>query len=60
MSDVEQTNLNEEVSFDSELDFSMFTGGEAGYQVLTDEKLKEINKKLPAWNLEPPAKYVKK
>ena len=25
----------------------------------TDERLKEMNKKLPSWNLEPPLKYLK-
>ena len=25
----------------------------------TDERLKEMNKKLPSWNLEPPMKFLK-
>ena len=25
----------------------------------TDERLKEMNKKLPSWSLEPPLKYLK-
>lgn len=25
----------------------------------TDERLKEMNKKLPNWNLEPPRKFLK-
>ena len=28
-------------------------------QRVTDERLKEMNKKLPAWNLEPPMKFLK-
>ena len=26
---------------------------------VTDERLKEMNKKLPSWNLEPPLKFLK-
>lgn len=25
----------------------------------TDERLREMNKKLPSWNLEPPLKFLK-
>lgn len=25
----------------------------------TDERLKEMNKKLPSWNLEPPMKFLR-
>lgn len=43
---------------DDGFDFSMFIGDE-GANVLSTEQLKEINKKLPKWSIEPPAKYKK-
>lgn len=41
---------------DDGLDFAMFLG-EEGANILSSEQLKEINKKLPDWNIEPPSKY---
>lgn len=38
------------------LDFTMFIGDE-GANILSTEQLKDINKKLPKWNIEPPSKY---
>ena len=34
------------------------TGGGKGYDV-SDERLREMNKRLPAWNLEPPFSTLK-
>lgn len=42
------------------IDLSDFGFGEDGAQMLSNEKLKEINKKLPKWSIEPPSKYGKK
>ena len=39
-----------------EFDFTMFIGDE-GANVLSSDQLKELNKKLPDWSIEPPAKY---
>lgn len=39
------------------LDLSLF--GDEGANVLSTEQLKEINKKLPKWSIEPPSKYRK-
>ena len=39
------------------LDLSLF--GDEGANVLSTEQLKEINKKLPKWRIEPPSKYKK-
>lgn len=33
-------------------------GGDASAQA-TDERLREMNKKLPAWDLEPPVTFLK-
>lgn len=44
-----QERLNENYG-----DVSMDTSDNA-----TDERLKEMNKKLPSWNLEPPLKFLK-
>ena len=41
--------------FDLEM-LGMFMG-EDGAQILSNDDLKEINKKLPKWNIKPPAKY---
>ena len=49
----------EAMDFDG-IDLSDFGFGEDGAQMLSSEKLKEINKKLPKWSIEPPAKYGKK
>ena len=40
------------------LDLSMFMT-EDGAKMLSTEQLKEINKKLPKWSIEPPSKYKK-
>lgn len=40
---------------DPGLDLAMF--GDEGAEILSTEQLKEINKKLPKWNIEPPTKY---
>ena len=36
-----------------------FAGGDSGTYDVSDERLKEMNKKLPAWSLEPPFSYLK-
>lgn len=52
MADKENTVKDEEKEFD----FTMFIGDE-GANVLSTEQLKELKKKLPSWNITPPAKY---
>ena len=42
---------------DMGLDFEMFMT-EDGAQLLSNEQLKELGKKLPKWNIKPPAKYT--
>lgn len=51
-------NTTEQEKQAEEFDFSMFIGDE-GANVLSTEQLKEINKKLPKWSIEPPSKYKK-
>lgn len=51
-------NEKQEQNQDDGFDFTMFLGDE-GANVLSTEQLKEINKKLPKWSIEPPAKYKK-
>ena len=45
---------NDDINLDM---LSMFMG-EDGAQILSTEDLKEINKKLPKWNIKPPQKYA--
>lgn len=52
-------NENQALDFEG-IDLSDFGFGDDGAQMLSNEKLKEINKKLPKWSIEPPAKYGKK
>lgn len=42
---------------ESEFNFEMFLDGDNGAQILSNDDLKELNKKLPKWNIKPPAKY---
>lgn len=42
---------------ENEFNFEMFLTDD-GAQVLSNDQLKEINKKLPKWNIKPPAKYA--
>ena len=49
-----------------DLDFESFTKerlnknyGESSVSNITNERLKEVNKKLPSWNLEPPVDFLK-
>ena len=61
------TDMNEERDFDKMFG-DMFrqganqaqqqSGGGKGYDV-SDERLREMNKRLPAWNLEPPFSALK-
>lgn len=39
---------------DTEFNFEMFLDGDNGAKMLSDESLKEINKKLPKWSIKPP------
>lgn len=56
-----ENNNNQDEAMDlGGIDLSDFGFGEDGAQMLSSEKLKEINKKLPKWSIEPPAKYNKK
>lgn len=36
-----------------------FGSADVGTYDVSDERLKEMNKKLPAWSLEPPFSYLK-
>lgn len=50
-----------------DLDFENFTqgrlnknyGGSSSSDTATKERLKDVNKKLPSWNLEPPYDFIK-
>ena len=44
-------------SKESEFNFEMFLNGDNGAQILSNDDLKEINKKLPKWNIKPPEKH---
>ena len=52
---MEDKKTNQDGEFDLEM-LGMFMG-EDGAQILSTDDLKEINKKLPKWNIKPPAKY---
>lgn len=43
----------------NDIDVSMFIT-EDGANVLSSDQLKELNKKLPKWNIKPPARYIDK
>ena len=34
-------------------------GGSSSSDTATKERLKDVNKKLPSWNLEPPYDFIK-
>ena len=48
-----KNTLNGEIDLEM---LGMFMG-EDGAQILSSDDLNEINKKLPKWNIKPPAKY---
>lgn len=37
----------------------VFGAGEQGNYEVSDERLKEMNKKLPSWSLEPPFSFLR-
>lgn len=52
---------NEDLEFERMMEQKLknnFGAGTSGTQA-TEEKLKEMNKKLPSWNLEPPYSFLK-
>lgn len=56
------TTMQDELDFETMMEqrMSMFTDnqGDDGVSV-TNEKLQELNKKLPSWSLEPPYSFLK-
>lgn len=51
-----ETNQNE-LNFEQKLSENF--GADASAVSVNQERLKEINKKLPDWNLEPPMNFIK-
>lgn len=50
-------NKQNELNFEQKLSENF--GADNSFNSATQERLKEINKKLPAWNLEPPMNFLK-
>lgn len=55
-----QNNINnqQELSFEERISAN-FGGGNDFGSAATSERLKDVNKKLPNWNLEPPFDFIK-
>ena len=49
---------NNELSFEERINAN-FGGAANTAASVTDERLKEVNKKLPSWDLEPPMNFIK-
>lgn len=56
----QNANTNDDLEFENMMkerfDETLSSDSEAKF---TDERLKEMNKKLPSWNLEPPFTFLK-
>lgn len=57
MSDTNNNNA-QELSFEERINAN-FGGANNTTAAAAQERLKEVNKKLPSWNLEPPLDFIK-
>ena len=58
----ENRNNNEEMDFEQMMEQRMqanFAGANGGNSSASNERLKEMNKKLPSWSLEPPYSFIR-
>ncbi len=55
----EEIKNNDELSFEERLSANFGDSAGAGAASATTEKLREVNKKLPKWDLEPPMDFIK-
>lgn len=53
----DNNNNTQELSFEQRISANF--GGENTTASATKERLKDVNKKLPSWNLEPPLDFIK-
>ena len=51
-------NNAQELSFEERINAN-FGGAESTTASAAKERLKDVNKKLPSWNLEPPLDFIK-
>ncbi len=49
---------NQELSFEDRINAN-FSGAKNTSAAAAQERLKDVNKKLPNWNLEPPLDFIK-
>ena len=54
----DNNNNNQELSFEERIN-ATFSGANNTSAAATQERLKDVNKKLPSWNLEPPLDFIK-
>lgn len=54
----DNNNNNQELSFEDRINAN-FSGTNNTSASATQERLKDVNKKLPNWNLEPPLDFIK-
>lgn len=57
-----QTNQNQDMEFEQMMEQRIrdnFAAPTAANVEISDERLKEMNKKLPNWSLEPPYSFLK-
>lgn len=58
----ENRNNNEEMDFEQMMEQRMqanFAGTNGANTSASNERLKEMNKKLPSWSLEPPYSFIR-
>lgn len=58
----ENNNQNQDMEFEQMMEQRIrdnFTSPDAGNVEISDERLKEMSKRLPSWSLEPPYSFLK-
>ena len=58
MTETNQVNHEQELNFEDRI-AANYGSTENTTSSAIQERLKDVNKKLPAWNLEPPFDYIK-
>lgn len=62
MSEIKNNQANQDVEFEQMMEQRIrnnFTTPDGQNVEISDEHLKEMNKKLPSWSLEPPYNFLK-
>lgn len=62
MANDKNTPSNDDLEFEQMMEGKIkdnFGSASGGISQVNDERLKEMNKKLPSWNLEPPLTFLK-